>query len=126
MRTVFGIIGQFFMAISLILMNLLMRIYNFLIKLISIKGLVLAMSFYLALKIQSEISLSAFMVMCGYIVAVRKREKSDAHIITDMVSNPAMAKSKVITWLGELKDRLFSKKDETSKNSNTSIPPADL
>lgn len=99
---------KFFSSIWYSGVNLLSRIYDLVIKLISVKGIVLGMMFYLTLAQDSDIW--AFIVVASWIVGVRELSKAPSN------SPLGLTKDTIVSWVSKLKDRFISKPEDNSDN----------
>jgi len=104
---------RFFGTLWFSFVNLLSRIYDLIIKLISVKGIVLGAMFYLTLAQGSDIW--AFIVVASWIVGVRELSKAPSS------SSLGLTKDTIMNWVDSIKNRFISKADEPKEEEEQPI-----
>lgn len=91
-----------FNMIGLMIALLCIRIFEFIMKLISIKGFIFMSVFYLYLNTDKVLDIYALVILAGWLAEIRRKEKTN-------VPKFSLNKEGVIAWVSSLKDRFISK-----------------
>jgi hypothetical protein len=110
-----------FEVISCAILNIFTRVVDLLIKILSMKGIILAMSFYLTLKLQTDIW--AFVMIASWIIGSRQMDKNK-NGSGNLMSSAMGMKSKIMTWAMDLKTKVMNG-DVASNAENGATPPSD-
>ncbi len=110
MKKIFQKIYDVLCIVPRMVLNLFTRIYDLVIKLISIKGFILCMVFYLVMFNNADIW--AFIVVAGWLVTVRASEKGKQN---NLGKPKGFSKEALVNWALELKDQFISKSAKTPK-----------